>query len=146
VRDWRSIPITVKIFIPERLSQDCMELRKRTESYAHAYATVLPTVQPQPKSHVLCSEIPDQADRMGGPGMLNESMVESSHVVVNARKRMYCTTRDVCEQLRLCANAYDRLADTRIANMMAVEERAAKRKRVKASHASRKRANHALSE
>ena len=119
------------------------DFSKRTDRYARAYARTLPTDQPQPKTHALCAEMPDQAERMGGPGMLGESVVEGEHVRDNALKRRYATVTDMCETLRLRAQALDRMGDTRVANIQGDEERANSRKRSKANDASRKRKNHA---
>ena len=113
-----------------------VDLKKRTDRYAHAYASTL-SCQPQPKTHMVCAEIPQQAERMGGPGMLNESAAESEHVRDNMLKRRFASCKEVCENMRLRAQANDRLGDTRIANMLSVEERAATSKRHKRNHASR---------
>eukprot|EP00966_Prymnesium_polylepis_P064474 1494450-Prymnesium_polylepis.1 len=117
--------------------------QQRTDRYARAYARALPSDQPQPKTHALCAEMPDQAERMGGPGMLGESVIEGMHVRDNALKRRHATTTEVCENLRLRAQGMDRMGDTRVANIQAVEEEANRRKRSKKNHASRKRKNHA---
>jgi hypothetical protein len=115
----------------------------RCDRYARAYATALPDEQSQPKTHLLCAEMADQAERMGGPGMLGEDPVESVHVRDNGLKRRHASTTDRLENLRLRAVAFDRLADTRNANICKVEEQAGVRKRQKIAEASRKRKNHA---
>ena len=117
------------------------DFKVRTDRYARAYATVLPHRQPQPKTHLLCAEMPKQADRLGGTGILGEPMIEAAHVRDNNMKRQYASTRDICEQLRLRARGIDRLSDTRIANITEVEQSAAQTLRAKMSAASRKRKN-----
>eukprot|EP00966_Prymnesium_polylepis_P224848 5200498-Prymnesium_polylepis.1 len=97
------------------------DFSKRTDRYARAYARTLPTDQPQPKTHALCAEMPDQAERMGGPGMLGESVVEGEHVRDNALKRRYATVTDTCENLRLRAQSLDRMSDTRVAHAATLE-------------------------
>ena len=120
-----------------------VSFQDRTDRYAKAYATTLPTVASQPKTHMLCAEMPEQAEAMGSPGMLNESPIESQHVRDNMLKRRYATTTDLVENLRLRAQANDRLADTRVENLMALEDATAARKRSKYTSASRKRKAHA---
>ena len=64
------------------------------------------------------------------------------HVCDNALKRRYTATTDRVENLRLRACGTDRMSDTRVANLMEVEERAGANKRLKKSHASRARKAH----
>ena len=119
-----------------------LDFSKRTARYAAAYATALPNEQSQPKTHLLCAEMPGEAERIGGPGMLGEHASEGIHVRDNMLKRRYATTSNVPENLRLRKMQLDRLSDTRIANICDVEERATANKRAQLPHASRKRSNH----
>ena len=70
------------------------EVQKRTERYARAFVTTLARDHPQSKAHLLCAHMADQAQRMGGPGMLGESAIEGEHVRDNMLKRRYATTVD----------------------------------------------------
>ena len=115
------------------------EFRRRTDRFARAYATALPAEQSQPKTHILCAEMPDQAEMIGGTGVLGESGIEGEHVRDNHLKRQHASTKDVCENLRLRARGFDRMSDTRIANIRDAQQRAHARKRAKVNHASRKR-------
>ena len=79
----------------------------RTDRYARAFARTHPTEQSQPKTHVLCAEMPDQAERMGGPGMLGEPVIEGTHVRDNEMKRRFGPITDPLENLRLRAESIE---------------------------------------
>ena len=110
--------------------------------FCERYADTLPNKVPTPKMHGLGAHMGDQAELIGGVGLLNESIVETAHVAMNEfARRMACVT-DKCKNIALRYQCYAHGANTEHKSIRHHDHVTAARKRVRSNYSSR-RAKHA---